>query len=144
MLLILAAFLFLFPCGGPLERFVKIAGALNYIPGLAVWPCRHFGATKRSFKIEPSSLTDHSVTTAAPLANPVRLTVGGIAATAAAMREYAAKRGWTIALRLKRLVRARQSVSSGRICLQRRVGAGSMWGWSGGSISGARLSSPLS
>jgi predicted site-specific integrase-resolvase len=60
-----------------------------------------------------------------------------------AMRAYAAKRGWAIAVQIKskKSVRARQSVNSARICLQRRDAVRSMSCSSGGWIAGAGHSS---
>jgi hypothetical protein len=58
-----------------------------------------------------------------------------------AMREYAAKRGWTIAAQIREVVPAQLRANSGRNCSIQHVGARAMLCWSGGWTAGAgRLS----
>ena len=59
-----------------------------------------------------------------------------------AMREYAAKRGWTIAVQIKEVGSgAATNANSARNCSLLPVAARSMWCWSGGWIAGAGHSS---
>jgi DNA invertase Pin-like site-specific DNA recombinase len=54
-----------------------------------------------------------------------------------AMREYAARRGWTIALQVREVTPARQSGKRERNSWKRRVAGRSTWCWYGDWIAGA-------
>jgi len=58
-----------------------------------------------------------------------------------AMHEYAARRGWTIAVRSERSVPAHPRVNCVKICWRLLAAAKSMWCWSGGWTDGAGRSS---
>ena len=48
-----------------------------------------------------------------------------------ALREYAARRGWTIAMQVREVVPARHSGKLARNCWQQLAGERSMWCWCG-------------
>ena len=54
-----------------------------------------------------------------------------------AMREYAARRGWTIALQVRRSAPVRPSEKLARNCWRPPAAARSMWCWCGGWTAGA-------
>ena len=54
-----------------------------------------------------------------------------------AMREYAARRGWTIAMQVREVAPVRRSEKPARNCWRPPAAGRSMWCWCGGWTAGA-------